>query len=282
MKKIYIIILHYGQINLTKKCIMSLIKRESSYAKIVIVNNNSQSSSKSDFSPKNTIVINNNKNLGFAGGVNIGIKYAMEQNADYVCILNNDTLIKEPFLKSLVLLLDSNKSIGIIGPAISFLREGKTVFDIGGKINGYFGRTSHEEVSSISGLSLQEVSYVTGAAMIVRKEVFQKIGLFDLQFFLYYEDVDLCLRAKEKGFRIVVAPHVIISHSLSKTVGKNSTFAIYHQTRSAVLFGRKYMHGFLNQFFNIVFLIMQTSLITFKHPKSGIDGWKALLMTFFN
>ena len=277
---VFVIILHYGNIELTKKCINSLSKNDDNFEKILLINNDKNITlipSIFHLSSKELHVINNKKNLGFSAGVNVGIKYALEENIDAIFLLNNDTKIDKPLLQRLMPILYSDKSIGVVSPAIQFSRNRKTVFDIGGKINKFFWKTSHDEVFSLKKSYLRDVDYVSGAAMLIKKEVFNKIGFFDNHFFLYYEDVDFCLRARRQGFRIIVEPRLKIYHSLSKTIGKVSSLAIYHQTRSALIFGRKHIQYPLNKFFHIAFLIFQAIFITFKHPSVGIPAFKAFL-----
>ncbi len=272
--KVYVVILHYKDAKATKQCIDSLKKYEKE-VQIIVVNNDIKALSSKDF-PK-TVVINNAKNFGFARGVNIGIKRALEEGAEVVMLLNNDTIIKKPFLKVLSTEMMKSPAVGIIGPAICFEKMGKTVFDIGGFVNMWTGRTHHEEVESTTEYMTRKVPYITGAAMLIKKEVFSAVGLFDKHFFLYYEDVDFCLRAREKGFDVEVVPSVSVYHLLSKTAGKVSPLAVYYQTKSAKIFGKKYMQSPVKQLLHMFFLILQTIHITLKHPKAGIAGWKAML-----
>lgn len=277
MKKVYIVILHFGDINTTKKCIASLIKNERQYNKIIVVNNNVASISSKDFLSTTIHVINNNKNLGFAGGVNIGIQYALSQKATHVYLLNNDTIISSALLPSLLDVFSHSDDVGIVAPAISFKKNRKKLFDIGGKFNAFLGRTSHEEVSKILDKSPHKATYVSGCAMVIDSNVFRKIGLFDEKFFLYYEDVDFCLRAKKAGFLCAVNPSVVIEHELSKSAGKGSSFAVYHQTRSGLLFGDKYYKKWYQKIINKTFLLLQTSKIILNNPRGGMGGAKALL-----
>lgn len=277
--KPWVIIVHYGEISLTRQCVALLKKHEPSIEKIVIVNNNLQPVAASAFPETKSIVLNNNKNLGFAGGVNVGIAYALSHKAETILFLNNDVRVMSPFLEQLTKDLVGDKKLGIIAPAIKFEKDGKERFDIGGYVNLLTGRTHHQEVLSIERPLIHTVPYVTGAAMLVKKEVFKKIGLFDTSFFLYYEDVDFCLRARKAGFGVAVDTGVTVTHLLSKTIGKVSGFAVYHQTRSAIIFGKKYMKGISKRMLHRVFLLAQTTFITLKFPRAGIAGWKAFFLT---
>ncbi len=247
--KIVAVILHYKDKEATKACIASLKKYE----------------------PKvHVIVIDNDKNnVGFAAGVNKGIKRALQEKADAVLLLNNDTIITEQFIPALEKQLLKDKKIGIIGPAISFEKNEKKIYDIGGFVSPLTGKTYHEEVANTKEYMLRVVPYITGAAMLIKNEVFEKIGYFDEHFFLYYEDVDFCLRAKKAGFATAVVPHVSIYHALSKTAGKLTAVAVFNQTKSAIIFGKKYFSSFPKNILHIGFLIFQSLLFVYKDPRLG-------------
>lgn len=264
--KIFIVILHFGSVEVTNKCLHSIFKNKLSFERLIVVDNGGNFETKN----KNIVVIKNKKNLGFAGGVNVGIRYAISQKADYVLLLNNDTFVNEDFLKPLVDFSAVSKDAGIIGPAIKFKKDNRKVYDIGGKVSRVFGRTTHEEVRKVLNRKPAQVDYVSGCAMLIKKNVFEKVGLFDERFFLYYEDVDFCIRAKNKGFLTFVIPEVFIEHELSKTVGKVSSLAVYHQTKSGLQFGKK--HFAKSLFLNRVFILSQSLYIFFKSPKVGISA----------
>lgn len=280
--KIFAVILHFGDSNITNKCLKSVLENEKEIKKIVIVNNDSskfkiqpirQAQGKSSkLSPKLKI-INNKKNLGYAGGMNMGIKYALSNEADYILLLNNDTILEESFLKDLIKRMEGDEKIGIGSPAVKFKKEGKVVYDLGGRINMLYGRTRHDEIDEKEILryaqndELEEVDYVSGCCMLIKKEVFKKVGFFDENFFLYYEDVDFCLRSKRKGFKTIIFPSLSIFHDLSKTTGKNSRLSILNQTKSALIFGKKHLGSkFL---FNFLFVLAQSLIFSMKNPRWG-------------
>lgn len=149
------------------------------------------------------VIDNNSKNRGFSAGCNLGIKQALKHGVDAVLLLNQDTMVEKDFLEPLLA-----SSGDIVGPVIKFRRRGKWVYDYGGKINWWLGRASHGESSKID--------YVSGCAMLIRRPVLEKIGLLDERYFLYFEDVDFCLRAKKAGFKIAVEPKSVIFHELSE------------------------------------------------------------------
>lgn len=273
MNKVFIIVLHFGDKEVTNRCLKSIFIAKLNFEQLIVVDNSNNFSSSGGL--KNVIkIIKNKKNLGFSGGVNVGIKDALSNGADYILLLNNDTFVKENFLRQLLRFAGQFENAGIVGPAIKFERNGKVIYDIGGKVNKIFGRTTHTEVSRVRDKNERVVDYVSGCCMLIKKEVLEKVGLFDESFFLYYEDVDFCLRAKNKGFLTYILPSVYVGHELSNSVGKVSPIAVYHQTRSALLFGKKYFKKTL--LLNRLFIVAQTLYFLIKKPMAGIRAIKAL------
>lgn len=274
---IYIVVLHYGKLETTQKCVDSLAKHESEFEKIVLINNDEKiilSEKQFAVAHKKLHIINNKKNYGFAAGVNIGIRYSLDKKAEAIFLLNNDTIMGKDFLKKLANVLEKNKKIGIVGPAISFHKQGKTLYDLGGKVNLLIGRTQHSNVGVIPcNYPLQIVQYISGCCMLIARDVFEKIGFLDEAFFLYYEDVDFCLRAKQKGFDTALLPEVTIYHELSKAAGKVSAFSVYHQTKSGILFGRKYCKAWV---LNVGFLFAQSCLFMVKSRAAGAGAFAGL------
>lgn len=273
--KVAIIILHFGDLKVTKNCIKSLHKYEKKTVDIIVVNNMSTTFSSDDFSKNAVHVINNKKNVGFAAGVNVGIRYALKKNYDAIVLLNNDTYLQKPLFDVLTYELCLS-SIGIVAPAIRFKKNNHVLYDLGGKINMLTFRTSHEEVVKIRNKNPKSVEYVSGCCMMIKKNVFKKIGLFDENFFLYYEDADFCIRARRNGFAVQVVPSVVIDHELSKSTGKLSKIAIYNLTRSLIYFGKKYCNSGIKKYAQRIFVLYQSFVFFVKSPY-GIYAWKAIL-----
>lgn len=265
MKKTYIIVVHFGSVDLTNRCIKDLYDSNLNFEKIIVVDNSQNYVISKNLKNKKSIeVVFNKKNLGFAAGVNIGIKKSLKEKADYTFLLNNDTKINNNFLKKLTDFLDNEEKAGIVAPSIKFKRKNIYIFDLGGRVNNLFGRTSHLEVKKIIDDLPRAVDYVSGCAMLIRNKAFEKVGLFDEKFFLYYEDVDFCIRARNKGYLTYVLPECKVEHFLSKSIGKNSSMAFYNQTKSALIFGKKHFGDKI--VFNRVFIFAQSLLILIKNP----------------
>lgn len=185
-------------------------------------------------------------NSGYSGGNNIGIKYALEHDADYILILNPDTTLEKTVLAEMVGVARSNSKIGIVGPVID---EGDRKI-VGGKISWLKPELKHIEISSISNLRiasmplLQNNYFLTGACLLIKREVFKKIGQptggFDERYFLYFEDADLCLRTRKAGYELAVAKNAILHHKVSATTSKlGSARLLRYHYRNAHLFNMK-------------------------------------------
>ena len=243
MLKVAIVILNFKLKDQTIKCINSVKKSSYKNLDIIIVDNNSGDGIGEDLKKISGInFIQNTENLGYTGGNNIGIKMALKNRADWVFILNPDTTIEQNTITNL---LNSSQQdrIGIICPKIYF-SESKKIWYAGGifDMQNVLGRhRGIDEVDIGQYDNVTETDYATGAAMFIKKEVFDKIGLFDSRYFLYYEDADFSMRTKHAGFKILYNPAAIIFHKNAQTTGLGSPLQDYYITRNRLLFASKFL-----------------------------------------
>jgi GT2 family glycosyltransferase len=264
MKHVVISLLNYNGKKNTLDCLESLrnIIIDNFKLTIVVVDNASTDGSQSaisnfQFSIFNLKIILNKNNLGFAGGHNTVIEYALKNSADYVLILNNDTYVDNNFLIELLKTADKNNNAGIFVPKIYFApgsefhkdkysknEIGKVLWYAGGKMDWKNIIGQHrgvDEVDKGQFNKTEETELATGCCMLIKKEVFEKIGGFDDKYFLYYEDADLSIRAKKKGFKIIYVPSSVIWHkNAGSTGGSGSTLQDYYITRNRLIFGFRY------------------------------------------
>ena len=256
MMKIAVVVLNYNGLQETRSCLNSLrrIKKNNIEVEIIVVDNNSTDGSQITLPKERGIkFMQNEKNLGFSGGNNRGIKYALEKNVDYVLILNNDTVVDENFLVNLV----NNKNADISSPKIYFEKGfefhkdrytekqlGEVIWYAGGNIDWQNIIGKHigvDEVDNGQFSKSREVDFATGACMLVKREVFEKIGYFDEKYFLYLEDMDFCVKAKKAGFKILFEPSAIIWHKNAASIGgSGSSLQDYYFTKSRLLFAFKF------------------------------------------
>jgi len=200
-------------------------------------------------------VLETGKNLGFVGGNNVGIRRALEGGADFVWLLNNDTSVDK---NALVALLEACKDprVGIAGSKIYFAsgREyhkerytkedrGHVLWYAGGLIdwqNMYASHRGVDEVDKGQYDKTEETPFITGCSMMVKKQVFGKVGLLDEIFFAYLEDVDFCLRAKRAGYKLLYVPQSVVWHKNAGSSGVGSGLHQYYMTRNRLLVGMRY------------------------------------------
>lgn len=248
--QVFIILLNWNGYTDTAECVWSLCRITYPFFVVVIVDNGSGDNSVARLREEFTdiILLENKENLGFAGGNNVGIRYALENGADYVLLLNNDTVVEEGFLDVLVRVAESGSSekVGIVGPKIYSGLPGSTVlWEAGGGIDWRIGKAYHngfEETDRGQWDGVRDVDYVSGCAMLIKRDVLEKVGLLDERFFLYYEETDFCARAREEGYRVVFVPEARIWHKVSNTTGgAYGPVLTYYMTRNRLLFMQRYM-----------------------------------------
>lgn len=242
-KKVAVVVLNYKVKQETLECINSIKQSEYKNIEIIVVDNNSQDGLGEEVAKlKDIIFIQNSDNLGYTGGNNIGIKQALINGADYIFVLNADTLIDPKAIGNLVLAAQGELA-GILGPKILF-NDKKTIWYAGGVFDKANVLGQHRGVDEIDHGQFNtpgETEYITGGAMFIKKEVLEKIGLFDERYFLYYEDSDFCFRAKQAGFNLMYIPNALIYHHNAKSTGLGSSLQDYYITRNRMLFASKFL-----------------------------------------
>lgn len=243
MKKVAVIILNYKVKDLVIGCIKTVQRSTLKNLEIIVVDNNSQDDLQEEIKKiPNIQFIQNSENLGYTGGNNIGIKKALADGADYVFVLNPDIEVDNKAIENLVSVVGQEQA-GIVGPKVLFA-DRKTIWYAGGifdRANVLGKHRGIDEKDRGQYDKAQETEYVTGGAIMIAKEVFDKIGLFDEKYFLYYEDSDFCFRAKEAGFKIMYVPQAVIYHANASSAGLGSSLQDYYITRNRMLFASKFL-----------------------------------------
>jgi len=233
---VFAIVLNYNGGTDVIKCLKSLYRSDYPSLEIVVVDNDSKDGSLETIKNlfQKSPIIKNSVNLGFATGNNVGIRFALEKFADYIFLLNNDAAVESDTISRLVAYAEKNPACGIASPLILKEKNGSVWF-AGGKILWTKMRAVHEPYAGQK--TAFPTQYASGCAMLVRKEVFKKIGLFDEDYFLYYEDADFSLRAKKENFTISILPDAIAYHQ--ETSNQKNTVKIYWLVLSALIFFKK-------------------------------------------
>ena len=284
------IVLNWNRPDDTRRCVQSLLQSDCPNLRIVVVDNGSEEKLYAQLRAEltNVEVLRSEVNLGFAAGNNLGLRYAQEHGADYALVLNNDTLVDPSMVSQLVAAGEANPDAGLMGPIIYFLDQPDKVW-----FAGY--RFTHGIYLLRRGLHLsppirpiEPVDFVSGCGMLIRRSVLDQVGLFCADYFMYYEDVDLCFRVKSAGAQILCVTDARMWHAVSASSGgPDSPIKQYHQVKSSLIFYRKHSRG-LKLWFNI-FLRMahafamsvqrllhgQPELNSFRMIfKGAIEGWR--------
>lgn len=202
------------------------------------------------------VIDNSADNLGFTGGNNKGIRQALEQKSDAVLILNDDTKVDPLAIRRMADTLRSDPKIGIVVPKIYFYPgfefhkdryiekdRGRVIWYAGGSIDWQNVLGVHRGVDEVDHGQFDtaiDMTFATGCAMLIRRGVFERIGLFDERYFLYLEDLDLSVRAQKAGFTIRYAPSALVWHKNAQSSGVGSSLQDYYFTRNRLLFGMTY------------------------------------------
>lgn len=248
-KLIYIILVNFNNYNDTIKCLQSLQNINYKNFKILIVDNGSKNNSIEEISTyitDNVIVLKSKENHGFAGGNNIGIKYALENGADYILLLNNDTEVEVNFLSNMLKTAEENENIGLVGCKIKYYNNKKLLWYAGGEIDWFKFIGSNTGIKNYDNKMIdkkKEITFVTGCCMLIKREVVEKVGMLPDEYFMYFEDVDFCVRVKEAGYKIIYEPTAVIYHKVGLSGGgEESPFSIKWCTRNRIYFMNKYKH----------------------------------------
>jgi GT2 family glycosyltransferase len=187
----------------------------------------------------------NEKNLGFAGGNNVGIRRALEQEADFIFLLNSDARVTEITVEGLVDALTANPDAGAAGPAILNGSEPPLIESLGGAIDLHSGRIRHHGygrpwTAAEAEQGPHRTDMINGCAFMVRREAVDETGLMDERFFCYLEEADWCLRLAAAGWPVLLVPGQTVRHTGGTSLGgTSSALRIYFGVRNHLLLLRK-------------------------------------------
>ena len=258
MKNVFVSIVNYNDTHNTLLLIQAIknLKIDDINLRVVITDNASKDPIKPS-DDKLAEIIQSKTNLGFAGGQNLGLRYALENGADYVMVMNTDVVIDKNIIVELLDTFRQKPDAGIVSPKIYFApgfefhkeryekeNLGKVIWYAGGIMDWKNVIGSHRGVDDVDRgqyEELEKTDFASGCCMMIKKEVLDGIGMFDEKYFLYYEDNDLCQRALRKGFSLYYQPKAKMWHkNAGSTGGSGSSLHDYYITRNRLIFGFKF------------------------------------------
>jgi GT2 family glycosyltransferase len=285
---ISIVFVNYNSNDDIAKLLDSLQECTYTNFEVILVDNNSQLENLSDILPSYPFVklIKSNKNLGFAGGNNFGFKEAL---GDFILCLNPDIVVTPGFIEPLLFAFKINPKIGLVSPKIKYFHSPSIIQYAGfSKINLFTMRASSHgkgKVDSPLYSVTQKTSYGHGAAMMLSREVFEKVGGMNESYFLYYEEIDWCQRIHNQGFEIYYVASSVVFHKESTTIKKQSPLKIYYQSRNRMLYAKLHCKSWqllIYFFYNLLVLMPKSILKYISKPvllKAYLSGLVSLLYT---
>lgn len=235
--KVAVILVDYNGLKDTIECIES-IEKSTVPSQIILVDNASVENDARTISQQFPEVktIRSELNGGFSAGNNLGIRWALEQEYEYIALLNNDTVVAPNMLE---LLCQYVSETSVSAPKMLYYSKPETIWYGGGKINRKTGNAEHYYMNQEDpgDKTVRKCDFATGCCIMIPSSVFRKVGLLDERFFMYCEDSDFCLRLKENGIGINYVPAAKLWHKVSQsTGGDESAFSIYYMTRNRILY----------------------------------------------
>jgi len=263
--KVSIIILNWNGLEDTLECLESLKKITYPNYEVIVVDNGSDGNDADILLKKYgeyIHVIKNDKNYGFTGGNNIAIKYVLKKDAEYILLLNNDTIVAPDFLSRLIEVAAGNPKIGLLGPKIYLYSEPNRIWFAGGKISFLSTHSNRGYMAIDRGQfdKVEAVDFLSGSCMLIKRGVLECAGLLDPIFFFSFEDTDFSLRSIMAGFTNVYVPSSKIWHKVFRSGIKKPDIG-YYTSRNTMIFARKHYRVFKKAVIRAVFAVSVELLI---------------------
>ncbi len=259
---VWAVVLHYRLWRETEACVRSLLQSDYPALEILVVDNGSPDSSAEELRarlPARVQFLSLPENRFYAGGMNAGIAWALDRGAAWVLALNNDTLAEPTMISHLVEAGLSAAAVGVVAPLIYYAEQPERLWNAGAHQRSFlpFPRALAQGSLAEQGEAPIEVDYVTGCAMLLRREALERIGAFDERYRMYYEDLDLCQRMQQAGYRIVVARQARLGHLVGRTVAQEPAINRYYHTRNRWRFFRGNAKGIMRLWCALVLLVQE-------------------------
>lgn len=236
-----VVLLNWNGWHDTLECLESLGALTYPRLSVIVVDNGSTDGSEERIRaahPEVTL-LQSGANLGFAGGNNIGIRYALDHAADYVWLLNNDTLVLPDTLTTLVARAESDLTLGFVGSKILLAGDHSRVWFGGGSLATASGITQHVGGGALDDDRVrpaQLTDYANGCSVLARRATIEQVGVIPEVYFLYYEEVDWQYSGRAYGWRAFYEPASVVYHKVSASVGEATPFQVFYLERGRAIF----------------------------------------------
>lgn len=275
------VILSYKNINDTVECINSILSintpREN-YEIILVDNSEDDGKSLAEIKKRTTVFCSLlTSNNGYSHGNNMGIKIAYDQGFDYICVINNDTIVTPNFLDELLSVIDKNKAETALVAPLIYTHSDKKIWSSGGHYNAF---RANYVMTRTPLQNINESEFVNGCCFLFHRKLIDLIGYMDEDYFMYNEDADWCYKIAQSSLKNYVVPKSIIYHKVSLSSGTNSPFQIYYLYKNRFLFIKKSKKSFRKLYaysVNFAQAFIRMIQYSIKEPKCAKALWFAIV-----
>ncbi len=245
---VYVVILTWNHLADTLACLETVQHLTYPRYRLLVVDNASTDGTPATIAARFPAVevIVNAANLGYAAGNNVGLRRALEAGADYVLLLNNDTLVAPDMLYELVAAALADQRAGLLSPKMYYADHPDRLWYAGARqqpLTLAAVHTHRDELDTVQPQTPQAVDYVFGCGMLIRRAVLEEVGLLDPGYFMYYEDADFCLRVRAAGYRLLYVPRARLWHRVAASTQEQRPLWFYYRAQSRGRLLRQHNHG---------------------------------------
>lgn len=254
---VYSIVLTWNNFTDTDECLATITQQDYDQHQIVVVDNGSTDGSIARLKERwhgKVRFVENKRNLGVPGGYNAGIRLALRGGADYVLLLNNDIIAQPQLINALLKPFQASPMVALTGPIIVYYDRRDLVWFARATYDKVLGYARHihldSPLSSISHLigKTYQSHYIPACAVMISRRALEAVGLMDCRYFLYYDDIDWCFRARMKGLSSIVVGQPLVAHKVALSSGDRgsnvlSKVSAYYYARNAFVLGTKHVRG---------------------------------------
>jgi GT2 family glycosyltransferase len=224
-----IVVLNWNGKRDTVECLSSLEASTYPNTRVIVVDNGSTDDSVAAVRSKfpGAAIVETGSNLRFAGGNNAGVRRALADGTEYIMLLNNDTVVDPECVTAMIRRLQSDPSIGVVGPKILYHGRPDTIWYAGGAISFWTGTLRHVGIRAKDDGSYDtpgQTEYATGCCLCAPRAVWERVGLLDESFAMYAEDADWCTRARRAGYGVGYEPSARVFHKISVSAGGHTSW----------------------------------------------------------
>jgi len=242
------IVLVYNKWPLLQRSLPAIFESDVQNLHVIVVDNGSATPAPSELDSwlRRCEVIRNKKNLGYAGGNNVGIRRAFDLGAEYILLLNDDAFLEKTCLRRLLDVLHGNQDVGAVGPLVFNAQSPEVLQSAGGLWSEEQMFAYHRDGGRpprVNYPPLLPADYVDGCCLLVRSSALRQAGVLDEGFFIFFEEVELCFRIRGLGFRCTVVRDARVDHQGAATIVAQSPSRTYLFARNRVLYARKTSRG---------------------------------------